>query len=737
MRATIAIAAVLLAACAVQASVPRTMSYQGVLSDHGVPVPDDDYSMTFAIYSVESGGVALWTESRLVEVAGGIFNVTLGEVTPIDLGFDAPYWLEMSVEGEAPMSPRIELASAPYAHRAVVADSLSGGIPTDADWSMNGDIAYRTNDVGIGTATPMSKLTISSDSWDDHLTLSRLANDSGHISIGSNNMVLWTGGGSGLYVANSGNVGVGVASPSTKLAVNGTAQVAGFQMPTGASAGYVLTSDVSGVGTWQSASDGVGGSGTADYVPRFTGATTLGDSPIRVSGTMVGINTNPSATLHVNGTMDVEDETYFHSDVHATNLQSSGSLTLASGSADRIHLDSAGNVGIGTVSPGALLDVDGTAQVTGLRMPTGASDGHVLVSDASGNASWQAGAGLALPYSGTTDTDDGTALSVANTGDGGTGGSFHGEGCGLYASSTAGGTQYWHRGIHASISGGASLDDGIGVYVESQSEATTSTGLWCEVSGSGQVGTTHDYRALNATVNSSAEASGSNYGGWFSVVGNASYDNCGVKSTVSGVSGQNTYGLYAYTAGTVTNTSYGIYAAANGAPVNYAGYFAGDVFVSGTLSKSAGSFKIDHPIDPENMYLSHSFVESPDMMNVYNGNVILDGRGEAWVELPEYFEALNRDFRYQLTPVGGAAPDLHIAERISDGRFAIAGGEPGLEVSWQVTGIRRDKFAEEHPIIVEEAKRDVERGKYLNPELYGRPGSDGVHYAEHMDSDSK
>ena len=59
------------------------------------------------------------------------------------------------------------------------------------------------------------------------------------------------------------------------------------------------------------------------------------------------------------------------------------------------------------------------------------------------------------------------------------------------------------------------------------------------------------------------------------------------------------------------------------------GEFIGDVDVTGTLTKSAGSFKIDHPLDPENKYLSHSFVESPDMMNIYNGNVVLDATGEA------------------------------------------------------------------------------------------------------------
>ena len=150
---------------------------------------------------------------------------------------------------------------------------------------------------------------------------------------------------------------------------------------------------------------------------------------------------------------------------------------------------------------------------------------------------------------------------------------------------------------------------------------------------------------------------------------------------------------------------------------SFAAVFTGNVTM-GNLSKSGGSFKIDHPLDPANKYLSHSFVESPDMMNVYNGNLLLDASGEAVVQLPDYFEALNRDFRYLISPIGGFAP-VYIAEKISNKRFKIAGGDPGMEVSWQITGIRKDRWAEANRIKVEEDKSAEERGFYLNPELYG------------------
>jgi len=150
-----------------------------------------------------------------------------------------------------------------------------------------------------------------------------------------------------------------------------------------------------------------------------------------------------------------------------------------------------------------------------------------------------------------------------------------------------------------------------------------------------------------------------------------------------------------------------------------AGFFFGNVSVAGSLSKGSGSFKIDHPLDPANKYLYHSFVESPDMMNIYNGNITTDEKGEATVALPEYFEALNRDFRYQLTVLGTFAQAI-VADKIKGNRFVIRTTDPNVEVSWQVTGIRKDALANKHRIQVEVDKPDNERGFYLYPELFNQ-----------------
>ena len=169
---------------------------------------------------------------------------------------------------------------------------------------------------------------------------------------------------------------------------------------------------------------------------------------------------------------------------------------------------------------------------------------------------------------------------------------------------------------------------------------------------------------------------------------------------------------------------------------SYAGFFTGPVRVQcaaatcntpialavvGTVSKSAGTFRIDHPLDPEHKYLSHSFVESPDMKNIYDGVITTDEKGYATVTLPAYFDALNKDCRYQLTVISGDFAQAIIARKIKDNQFVIRTDKPGVEVSWQVTGIRKDAYAEAYRTVPEVEKSADEKGKYLSPELFGQP----------------
>ena len=148
----------------------------------------------------------------------------------------------------------------------------------------------------------------------------------------------------------------------------------------------------------------------------------------------------------------------------------------------------------------------------------------------------------------------------------------------------------------------------------------------------------------------------------------------------------------------------------------------GNLYVGGTKN-----FRIDHPLDPANKYLYHAAIESSEVLNLYSGNVVLDASGEAVVQLPDWFEVINKDFRYQLTAIGAPGRDLYIAEEVSGGHFKIAGGKPGGKVSWQVSGVRNDAWEKAHPMVVE-ADKGAARGQYLTPELYGVPETARIGY---------
>ncbi|HOO99020.1 MAG TPA: hypothetical protein PLV06_06455 [Bacteroidales bacterium] len=266
-------------------------------------------------------------------------------------------------------------------------------------------------------------------------------------------------------------------------------------------------------------------------------------------------------------------------------------------------------------------------------------------------------------------------------------------------------------------SGFASASTGRNYCVYGISKSTQGTGVYAETTA--ETGYTYSIYGLNESADGYAvfRLAHSSEGMNFGVYGiSTSTSGRGVLGSAIAESGVN-YGIFGH-----TNSSEG-----------YAGYFQGKVHVAGTLSKSGGSFKIDHPLDPANKWLSHSFVESPDMMNIYNGTITLNNQGEAAVQLPEWFEALNTDFRYQLTPIGAPAPDQFISQEVSNNKFQIAGGKPGLKVSWQITGIRKDAFAEKNRIQVEEYKNPDERGKYMHPGLFGQPESKGIHFFQKND----
>lgn len=281
------------------------------------------------------------------------------------------------------------------------------------------------------------------------------------------------------------------------------------------------------------------------------------------------------------------------------------------------------------------------------------------------------------------------------------------------------------------------------------------TGSGGEGGGNGVLGTSANYSGIaGITLSGSNDAAGVFGGGHIGVAGGTTGSNTfpsssvgvygtgsngsnlggigvqGVSDTATGVLGESNAGdgVLGFSQSGVgvfglSGQRAGVAAISNGDAVvgiggGFSGRFLGNVDISGTLTKGTNLFKIDHPLDPANKYLFHSSVESADMKNVYDGVVVLDANGEAVVDLPAWFEALNHDFRYQLTPIGAPGPNLYIAEEISNQRFKIAGGTAALKVSWQVTGIRQDAMARANPLIVEQDKSADEQGYYQHPEAH-------------------
>ncbi|MBU0616798.1 MAG: hypothetical protein KKI02_03700, partial [Planctomycetes bacterium] len=408
-------------------------------------------------------------------------------------------------------------------------------------------------------------------------------------------------------------------------------------------------------------------------------------------------------------------------------LDGPGSAGFWAANGGDIYNTNSGFVGIGTTSPISMLEVESTDDVHGIRstVPWIAVWAH----RASTTGTWPAihgecdslyANGSAVRGIMTSTSPGGSSAGVrgVNNGTGSAGigvyGSQAGSGWGVYGTAPSG------TGVYGNSASGT------GVWGNS----TSSTGVYGS-SGSG-IGVHGASSTWDAVVG--VNSGGAGKSGVYGVCG-PNVDNYGVFGRNDRTFHQNygfvggpSHGAYGVSDDTLNEEwtvgylggTYSVYGGRWNGNAGTAGYFAGSVTVTGTLSKGGGSFKIDHPLDPENKYLYHSFIESPDMMNIYNGNVTTDENGYAEVTLPEWFDALNRDFRYQLTVIGQFAQAI-VGEEIRDNRFVIRTDKPDVKVSWQVTGIRQDPFANKYRIPVEEDKPEGERGMYLHPEAHGQP----------------
>ena len=393
-----------------------------------------------------------------------------------------------------------------------------------------------------------------------------------------------------------------------------------------------------------------------------------------------------------------------------------------------------GNIGIGTTTPTSKLTVQGMIETTlgGFKFPDGTLQTTAAVSglssifhDAtlSGNGTSASPLGISIPLLLNGSTGATAILTAGNqgAGDGVSGSSPLGRGIVGVSQNNVGvfGASNVSAGVRGESENGTGVigragnvafkqAPGIGVHGVSDSFAKIGV-LGESVSGRGVLGSSETGVGVIGITEGDL--------GFIFVAGVS-----GSATTEIGVVGQSSSGAGVSGFSDSGNGVEGVSTSGK------AGKFRGDVEVTGNLSKGGGSFKIDHPLDPENKYLYHSFVESPDMMNIYNGNVITDESAQAVVTLPGYFEALNRDFRYQLTVIGQFAQAI-VEREVKEGRFIIRTSAPNVKVSWQVTGIRQDAWANKHRIATEEEKPEQERGFYLHPEVHDKPEERGIEWA--------
>jgi len=663
--------------------VPRLIKFSGVAKDASGQRRSGVVGITFSIYAEQQGGAALWMETQNAAVdAQGRYAVLLGSTQSAGLPLDLfatgePRWLGAKLElpGEVEQ-PRVLLVSVPYALKASDADTV-GGMPASAFV-----LAPTGAGAGAEASAPGSvKPTAAKSKAEPLFTSSGTANYIPMFTDSSGDI-----GNSSIYQSAPGNYVIEAPSGGNVLNSSNFVDqdmIVALTAPGasdkhayfGPSTNTNLTLGVGGVEKVRINSAGNVGIGYSNPQQRLVigapaGGTVLNATNLADQDLNV-IVTAPGAS---------DKHTYFGPSAN-TNL------TLGVGGVEKMRITNGGYVGIGTAVPRSILEAD-VFNAGGLG-PT------VTLTNTGGGTN----AAASLDFNSYAPSTSGTYNPAARI-EAVDAGTFS-DGI-LFQSNVPGAANHGlqtNMNILANgyiIMGGGYDYDQLGVF---QASGNSSTCTSCPVDALGAYG-------WNAP-------SGSN------LSGNEAIYAAGGAGDPSDSSSHGGDGIYAYTRG-----------GGAGQTGSYAGYFSGNVDVTGTLSKGGGSFKIDHPLDPANKYLYHSFVESPDMMNIYNGNVTTDSQGTAVVTLPDWFETLNRDFRYQLTVIGQFAQAI-VAGEIANHQFSIQTDKPNVKVSWQVTGVRQDAWANAHRIPVEVEKNAQERGYYIHPELYGASEQQSIAWARH------
>ncbi len=681
------------------AAVPPLVNFTGVLSDVNSKPIVGVTGVTFLLYKDQLGGSALWTETQTVTTdESGRYSVTLGAGSAAGLPtglFVAgeSRWLAVQPHGETEQ-PRVLLLSVPYALKAGDASTV-GGLPASAFMLANSSAAAtKISNSGPSVATPAAA--------------SKPVPPANPPVTGKgtlNFIPMWDSASdiiSSVIFQKTSAIGISTTTPAAPLDVNGKTDIRDTLTLFPKSTDNTLA--VSGT------SFKVTSTGLVTFV---SGQTFPGTG----KGTITGVNTATGSGLSGGGTTGTLNLKVPAAGITNAMLQNS-KVTLNASAAGGLTapgamtLGSTYTIGLKTCAANQVLQFNGTVwncASSGTGTITGVTAGTDLT-----------GGGTTGTVTLNLDTTKVPLLAASNTfinnqsiaGDlnvtsadyqAATVQSSNGFGTWLALGNTNSG-HTWN--FLTATSGNAEGAGNLGI-----TDLTGTSTIWLEgytnITNNLVVTATPDTSLFGLGAISGYGANGDGSGGVF--MGGA---------PAGGLVGGE--GIVAYAGGTDTGDG------------PYAGLFIGDVLVTGEVTGSAVPMRIDHPLDPANKYLEHSAVQSPDMMNIYNGNVVTDASGEAVVNLPDWFETLNRDFRYQLTAIGQQA-QAWISSEIANRTFAIKTDKPNVKISWQVTGIRQDAWANAHRTPVELEKLDREKGFYLHPELYGAAPERGIAWARNPD----
>lgn len=200
------------------AQVPSLINYQGYLTDPGTNEPiTDSKSMTFSIYSVSSGGTALWTETQMVTIEDGYFSILLGSTTPVSYSVftGGDLYLGVTVDTDAEMTPRKRIVSVGYALKSHDADLLEGQQAADFSSSTHGHWGSSWDG---GSSTNIGLRLQGSVPWNNAILYAQNDNNGPGIwgyNYGVGDGIRGSNFGSGLGVYGESSTGIAIKGEST------------------------------------------------------------------------------------------------------------------------------------------------------------------------------------------------------------------------------------------------------------------------------------------------------------------------------------------------------------------------------------------------------------------------------------------------------------------------------------------------------------------------------------------